>query len=1107
MVTVCPQCGQESRAEARFCDACGSLLDPGAVRRKERKVVGVLFADLVDFTASVEGRDPEDVRAVQEPYWRHVRAEIERHGGTVEKFIGDAVVGLFGAPTAHEDDPERAVRAGLAIRDWIGEHGELRVRIAITTGEALVHLEASPLSGEGMASGDVVNTAARLQAAAPENGVLVDETTYHATEDVVEYRKAEPVEAKGKTERVAVWEAVRPLAPIRPTREPRAPFVGREHELAVLRDTFASALATRSTQLVTLVGVPGIGKSRLVYEFLKTIERDGSPVTWLQGRSLPYGPGVTLWALGEIVKAHASILESEGEVEAEEKLRRAVTEALGNTKDAVWVHGHLRPLIVPPGDGETRADRRAESFAAWRRFMEALAGQLPLVLVLEDLHWADDTLLDFVEYLVEWASEAPLLVLATTRPELLDRRPAWVASKPGVETVMLAPLSDEETTRLIAALLESPQLEAETQATLLTQASGNPLYAEEYVRLLATRERDGEPGTAPGTVQGIIAARIDGLSLEEKTLLQDAAVIGKVFWSGVVGGLTGRDRWAVEERLLALERNELLRRERRSAVAGETQYVFHHELIRDVAYGEIPHGERSDKHLRVAEWIESLGRPEDHAELLAHHYVSALEYTQADGERRTALAKQARVALRDAGDRALSLNAFAQAAHLYSDALALWPSNDGARPLLLFRYASTLHAAGDAAERQMLEEARDALLAVHDIETAAEAEAQLATMWWYRGRGDLADQSAHRALRLVRDRPPSAAKVRTLAALTRLRMFLRDSTEAIRVGREALAAVNVLGLHELRADLLVTVGTASWQAGDSSGEGDLERGLDIAITQGALRVARRAYNNLANVMADKGDFRRHDELTAEAEQLAEQLGEADILRVFQGQKSIGLVERGDWTAALRLADKFIAECEAGSPHLYESSVRAGRAYILLARDEVEAALTDSEQAIAIARRSEIPHDVVWVLAAGAHLCSQLGRPAQARALTDEALGYDAEAVAAAGGLELAWVAHHIGRSAQLRAKLDAAPSTRPSFFRGIADLVLAGDLATAADLAHDWGLFSIEAETRLRAGEKLSELGRHDEANKQLENALAFYRTVGATRYIREGEALLSTPV
>ena len=517
--------------------------------------MSVLFCDVVGFTSQAEQLDPEDVRAIQAPYFGRVRAELERHGGTVEKFIGDAVMALFGAPIAHEDDPERAVRAALAIRDWVTEDGELRVRIAITTGEALVHPEAQPLSGEGMASGDVVNTAARLQTAARENGVLVDETTYRATKEVVDYHRAKPVGAKGKAKPIAVWEVVQALAPIRPTREPRALFVGREHELAVLRDTFASALSDRSIRLVTLVGVPGIGKSRLVHEFVKAAARDGTPVTWRQGRSLPYGAGgVTLWALGEIVKSQARILESDEDGEADEKLRLAVTETLGEGPDAHWVHAHLRPLVVPSSDRGLGGDRRAEAFAAWRRFFEALAAGRPLVLVLEDVHWADDTLLDFVEYLVEWATPVPLLVLATARPELLDRRPAWAASKPNAPTLTLAPLSDEETARLLAALLERPLVAAETQAALLAQAAGIPLYAEEYARLLGTPEGDAQPGTAPETVQGIIAARIDGLSVEEKALLQDAAVIGKVFWSGGVGILAGRDRWSVEKRLLALER-------------------------------------------------------------------------------------------------------------------------------------------------------------------------------------------------------------------------------------------------------------------------------------------------------------------------------------------------------------------------------------------------------------------------------------------------------------------------------------------------------------------------------------------------------------------------
>jgi class 3 adenylate cyclase/tetratricopeptide (TPR) repeat protein len=1102
---LCTNCGRKNASDSRFCSGCGRPLASTHHAREERKVVSVLFCDLVEFTTRAERLDPEEVRAIQAPYYVRVRAELERHGGTVEKFIGDAVMALFGAPLAHEDDPERAVRAALAIRDWVAETGELRVRIAITTGEALVRLEAQPLSGEGMASGDVVNTAARLQAAAPENGVLVDEATYRATKNVVDYRGARRVEAKGKAEPVAVWEPLGTLLPIRPARQPHAPFVGREHELAVLKDTFTSALTDGSIRLVTLVGVPGIGKSRLVRELFTDVERDGMSVTWLQGHSLPYGAGVTLWALGEIVKAHATILESDGGENADEKLRRAVSDAVGDATDADWVLAHLRPLVAPSSEGEIGGDRRAEGFAAWRRFFEALSAQRPLVLVLEDVHWADDTLLDFVEYLVEWATEGPLLVLATARPELLDRRPAWSASRPGVGTVMLAPLSDVETTQLLASLLERPLLRAETQATLLTQAAGNPLYAEEYVRLLTGREGDAEPGTAPETVQGITAARIDGLLVEEKALLQDAAVVGTVFWSGVVGVMSGRDRWAVEKRLLALERGELLRRDRQSAVEGETQYAFLHDLIREVAYGEIPHGERSDKHLRAAEWIESLGRSEDHAELLANHYVRALEYAHSDSEARAAIAKQARLALRDAGDRAFSLNAFAQAASLYRDALALWPSDDPARPLLMFRYASTLPA-DDAAQERMLEAARDALLAVHDLETAAEAEAQLAAMWWFRGQGDLANQSAHRAVSLVRDRPPSAAKVRSLAAFARLRMFAHDSEEAIRVGGEALAIANALGLDELRADLLVTVGTASWNAGDSSGEVVLERGLDTALAHGALRVAQRAYNNLAGVMGYKGDFPRRVELIAEAMRLAEQLGEFQSLRHLRAQMSDMLLDRGEWDAALRIADEFIAECESGSPHLYEPSVRARRAYILLARGEEKQALADWELAIAIARRSEIPAEVVSCLAAGAHFYSQLGRPAEAQALADELLGHDAEEVAD-DGLELAWVAGRIGRGTEFREKVDAARSFGTHWFRRVADLMLAGDLAKAADLARDGGMVSIEAGIRLRAAEELSELGRQDEANEQLEQAMAFYRSVGATRYIREAEALLSTPV
>ena len=1073
---------------------------PPPPSREERKVVTVLFCDLVDFTSHSERLDPEEVRAIQSPYYERVRAELERHGGTVEKFIGDAVMALFGAPVAHEDDPERAVRAALAIRDFAAEEGLVRIRIAITTGEALVRLEVEPLSGEGMASGDVINTAARLQATAPENGVVVDETTYRATEDVVGYQGAKPVAAKGKAEPVAVWEAVQALAPVRPTREPRAPFVGREHELAVLRDAFAGALLDGSVRLVTLVGVPGIGKSRLVGELFNAIESDGFSVTWLEGRSLPYGAGVTLWALGEIVKAQAGILESDGREDADEKLRRAVSDTLGDTTDAEWVHRHLQPLVVPSSDGEPGGDRRAEAFAAWRRFLEALAAQRPLILVLEDVHWADDTLLDFVEYLVEWAAGAPLFLLATTRPELLDRRPAWSASKPSVVTLMLAPLSDEETTRLLASLLERPLLEAETQATLLTQAAGNPLYAEEYVRLLAAREGGVEPGTAPDTVQGIIAARVDGLPVEEKVLLQDAAVVGRVFWSGAVGVLAGRDRWAVEERLLALERKELLRRERRSAVEGETQYGFNHELMRDVAYGGIPHADRSNKHRRAAEWIESLGRPDDHVELLVDHYLRALEYAPGDDTANRNLATRARLALRDAGDRASALNAFAEATGLYREALRLWPSDDPERPQLLFGYALALHVTGDQQREQLLEEARAALLETGDLATAAEADALLAEMWWYLGRGDRVEQHLERAMSLVQGGAASSAKARVLATVARFRLIAGHAEEGIRVARDALALAEELDLFELQADALITLGRGRWELGDDGGHADLERGIALALQANALRVAGRGYNNLADLMDDKAESIK---LLLQSQQVAERLGDTDRVRFAQTHIAGAMFEHGDWDEALEIADDFLADCDAGHGHVQEPETRVMRAWIHLARGDSERALADSDRVLVLAKAPGSSKASLPSLTSVAGIYVELGRLTEAQVLADEVLSHEAAAVASFG-LELAWIADRIARRVALRRKLAAAPRGREPFGQ-VAALVATGNLDEAADRAKETGLWAIEADTRLLAGRQLVEQGRHEEANEQLEKALSFYRSVGATHFIREAEALLVT--
>jgi class 3 adenylate cyclase len=716
-MSVCPSCGHGNQAGAKFCSACGgALVTAEPVAREERKVVTVLFADLVGFTSRAEEMDPEDVRAVLSPYYARLRSELERFGGTVEKFIGDAVMALFGAPAVHEDDPERAVRAALAIRDWVAGEEQIQVRVAVNTGEALVVLGARPGHGEGMAAGDVVNTAARLQAAAPVNGVLVGERTFRATRAVFEYRPAAPVAAKGKRDPVPVWEAVQVRARlgVDVAHEAKTALVGRDRELGLLRDALARVRAERSPQLVTLAGVPGIGKSRLVFELWQVAEADPDLVSWRQGRSLPYGEGASFWALAEMVKAQAGILEDDTPGEAGAKLATMTAEVLGGVPEAGWVARHLGALAGLGGGDVPAGGDRSEAFAAWRQFVEALAEARPLVLVFEDLHWADDGLLDFVDYLMDWAGGVPLLVVSTARPELLARRPGWGGGKPNALTLSLAPLSDEDTARLIGSLLGRPALEAGQQAALLAQAGGNPLYAEQYLQML-TEHGAGQQPPLPESIQGIIAARLDLLPPPDKWLLQDAAVIGKVFWPGAVAALGGgADRGQLEGYLHGLERKQFVRRERLSSVAGETQYAFTHVLVRDVAYGQIPRAARAGKHAAAAGWIESLGRAEDHAEMVAHHYLAALDLARAASRDAADLTPQARDALRAAGDRALALNAFAAAGGYYRAALALWPQDaHQQRAGLLRLLGAALHEAGelDQAEGALAEGAQVAAAA------------------------------------------------------------------------------------------------------------------------------------------------------------------------------------------------------------------------------------------------------------------------------------------------------------------------------------------------------------------------------------------------------------
>ncbi len=1051
--------------------------------RRERKVVTVLFADLVGFTSRSEQLDPEDVADELGRYHARVREELERFGGTVEKFIGDAAMAIFGAPAAHEDDSERAVRAAFEILAWAGDEG-IDMRVGINAGEALVTVDARPEAGETMAAGDVVNTAARLQSAAPVNGVLVGEQAYRATERAIEYREAEPVEAKGKAEPVRAWEAVRPKARIGVDRVHGATLVGRTREVSLLEDALARTLGERSPQLVTLVGVPGIGKSRLVLELYGVIERHPDLISWRHGRCLPYGEGVTFWALGEMVKAQAGILEGDDEAEAARKLSEAVSDP--------WIESHLRPLVGLAGGAEPSGDARDEAFTAWRRFFEGLADERPLVLVFEDLHWADDHLLDFVDHLVEWSSGVPLLVVGTARPELLSRRSGWGGGKPNALTVSLSPLSDDETAKLLHELLGSV-LPAETQVELLGRAGGNPLYAEEFARMLRDR---GTGGEIPETVQGLIAARIDLLEPDEKALLQDAAVIGKRFWAGALGALTGIDAGQLEQRLHALERREFVRRERSSSVVDESEFAFRHLLVRDVAYGQIPRAERAAKHLATGGWIEQLGRREDHAEMLAHHYLQALELTAATGGTPEAFAGAAREALTNAGDRAFALHAYDAAVRFFRAAVELLPEGDlGGR--LLLRLGHALFYLGEP-DVTVLERASVALLGAGDVEGAVEAETVFTEHAWMSGDRELARKALDRARELAAGLAASPAKAHATSLASRIFMLAGEDEEAIRVGEEALEMAAELGLDEIRAATLNNVGSARGTGGERDrGLDEIAEAIEVARAAGAHFEQCRAMGNLAAQYWTIGRLREAWQLWVDAGDEAERYGQTSFARWFDGVLVDKDYQFGHWDEATGRADAFLAPVEAGSPHYLSAQVYCARALLRIGRGDADGAVADCEQARELGHRAGDPQIVHQVNAMGAHVFWEVGQ-------TDRALELAGDFLAAiqAGGsgdfsigysLMLAWTLAAGGRGDEVAAALESWTDI-PWAVAGAT--YARGGYVAAAEQCAAIGAVAQEAYSRLAAA-RAGDLA-------QLEPALEFYRSVGATWYLRQGESLIS---
>jgi tetratricopeptide (TPR) repeat protein len=676
----------------------------------------------------------------------------------------------------------------------------------------------------------------------------------------------------------------------------------------------------------------------------------------------------------------------------------------------------------------------------------------------------------------------------------LERRPGWGGGKLNATTLALPPLDDEQTALLIAELLDRPLLAVEDQQVLLERAGGNPLYAEQFADLFVERGSTDEL-SLPETLQGIIAARVDGLPGAEKNLLQDAAVVGKVFWASSLQG----EPDDVRANLHALERKGFVRRQRRSSVEGQQELAFAHALVRDVSYGQIARPDRAAKHRHVADWIESLGRPEDHAEMLAYHWRSALELTRAAGAESAELAARTRSVLRDAGDRAAALNAFSAAGAYYAEALELWPNDDPERPDLLFRHAEALYACADAGRDAALEEARDALLAAEDDERAAEVEAYLSRTAWYAGRRDIAQAHVERAEELLAGTGPSIAKARVLSFSARLRFLGGDSDEAIRIAREALLLAEEFELAELQIHALTTIGSTKNRLALSGGHEELERALALGVAADSPLVPT-IVNNLAVEATMSGDLGRAGELYSEGLRAAERFGDSDTVRFARGNLLFQGFFTGRWREVYADADRFIEEC-AVAPHYMEGAALLVHGHIAVARGEHARALTDFDRALVLAREIRDPQRLLPALFQTAWCYALLGRESEARALATEGLeqtrGHPHLAEYAG---QIASVAGRLGLREDVREIV--ARSASETIWQRAALAAVDADFVRAADMFAEAGAVGLEAEERLTAAEELIGSGLVSEGIEQLERALAFFRSVGAAFYLEQGEAL-----
>ncbi len=934
--------------------------EPGRATTELRQV-SVLFCDLVGFTPLSESKDPEEVRELLSGYFDLARSIVARYGGVIEKFIGDAVMALWGAPVANEDDAERAVRAALELVAAVSEYGSgraipLEARVGIVTGQAAT----TDAADSGKVIGDRVNTAARVQSVAPPGCCYVDEATKRATTASIAYLDEGMHALKGKAELVHLYRALRVVAGVGGALKSvglEAPFVGRDSELRLVKDLFHASAQEHRAHLVSVAGIAGIGKNRLSWEFYKYLDGLSDLFYWHRGRCVSYGEGIAYWALAEMVRGRAGIVDGDEAGAAAAKLSDAVAEHVADPDERRWVEPRLAHLL---GLEERNARDREDLFAAWRLFFERMSEVQPVVMSFEDMQWADSGLLDFIEYLLDWSRNHAIFVLALSRPEFLERRPTWGAGRRNYTSIYLDPLPLPAMQQLVSGLV--PGLPPDVESQILKRSEGVPLYAVETVRMLIdrgllVREDDryvpaGPIGTLdiPETLQALIAARLDGLAPSERRLLQEAAVVGKFFSSDLLVALLGDPPELVDELLGSLVRKEVISLQTDQRSRGHGQYVFLQDLVRAVAYETLPKRIRKNKHVAVADrLLESWRTDEDDVvEVASSHYLEAYRLApEASGA--DELKSKARDSLIRAGERASALTA-TEAAQRYFE-LALDLTDDLATTAALEERSGRVALIGGRLDdaRTHLEEAIATFDVIGDTHASARVSARLGDVDFQEHHLELGIERMERAFSLLADEPADADLVSLACQLGRLHLFSGAPDLATPRVEFALSLAEAYYLPEQLSEALNTKSVVlAFQNRREEALALVERALKVALDNDLPTSALRAYNNKAAFLLGVDRIEEARVMLASALELARRVGNRSWECSVLAGIAYGMAVSGEWDDALGIAE------ELNEIETYGINVSGRVTYavsILVNRGELEAARQIMES-ISAAKNSE-----------------------------------------------------------------------------------------------------------------------------------------------------------